>query len=149
MSLQYVKDIVRYLLAGLLGVGIGYMFFLGVKSFVSPCTVYIEYGPAAFDTREEEMANDDREVYDTGMENTIVVLSLHLYDDYEELNLDYQTYVYDPVDEVWGWSDCEWQQEQNAAFCDIYTVRPEFVRGDAMDTLGHEVWHAVAGDFHE
>lgn len=96
------------------------------------------------------MAIEGRElVLDTGMENTVVVSVLHLYDDYAELNLDYQTLSDQKEEEVWGWSDCEWQPEQNYAACDIYTIRPTYVHAEmAFDTLGHEVWHGVAGDFH-
>lgn len=96
------------------------------------------------------MAIEGRElVLDTGMENTVVVSVLHLYDDYAELNLDYQTFSDQKEEEVWGWSDCEWQPEQNYAACDIYTIRPTYVHAEmAFDTLGHEVWHGVAGDFH-
>jgi hypothetical protein len=90
-------------------------------------------------------------VIDTGMENTVVVSVLHLYDDYKELNVDYLTHAdTDDSDEVWGWSDCEWQPDQNYAACDIYTVRPTYVHAEmAFDTLGHEVWHGATGDFHE
>ena len=86
-------------------------------------------------------------VRDTGIENTIIVISLHLYDDYDALNRDHAE-LHEDHTKVEGWSNCELQPEQNVAFCDVYILRPEYVDDNAMDTLGHEVWHGVAGDFH-
>lgn len=92
-------------------------------------------------------------VKDTGMENTVVVASFHFFDTYEDLNFEYNTLWLEDGEEeqeLWGWSNCEWQPEANVAFCDIYTIRPEFVHSDmAMDTIGHEIWHGVTGDFHD
>ena len=87
-------------------------------------------------------------VRDTGMENTVVVLSLHLYDDHEALSKEHSE-IHKDKTEVYGWSDCELQPEQNVAFCDVYVLRPTYVYSDpAICTLGHEVWHGVAGRFH-
>jgi hypothetical protein len=80
-----------------------------------------------------------------------VTLVNHWYTDWDELNADYITLA-DPNGEehVWGWSNCHWQQEDDAAWCDIYAVVPLFVDADMfMDTLGHEVLHGACGDFHK
>lgn len=109
--------------------------------------------PQLFASTVIEGADTTEEVIDTGMENTIVVVSFHLYETYAELNFDYNTVFKEPDEpeqELWGFSNCEWQPEANAAFCDIYTIRPQFVHSDmAIDTIGHEVWHGVAGPFHD
>lgn len=80
-----------------------------------------------------------------------VTLQMHWYEDSAELNADYITYA-DPADhdEVWGWSNCSHDAENNSAWCDIYVVKPDFVHADMnVDTIGHEVLHASCGDFHE
>ena len=97
----------------------------------------------------EGWISSDRAKVDPEFEITMVVSVFHLFDSYEELQ---HTYIIDGwgTNEVDGWSDCEWQKKHNYAACDIFTVRPEYVRDDpAMDTIGHEVWHGVAGDYHE
>ena len=108
---------------------------------------HIEYGELVI----EEWISDDRELVDPEFEITMVVSVFHLYNNYDSLNEVWQTYEgITPGEKQWGWSICEHQQEHNYAACDIYTVRPEYVIGDpAMDTIGHEVWHGVAGEFHE
>ena len=80
-----------------------------------------------------------------------VTLQMHWYDDSAELNADY-ILLADPADhdEVWGWSNCSHDAENNSAWCDIYVVKPDFVHADMnVDTIGHEVLHASCGDFHE
>ena len=80
-----------------------------------------------------------------------VTLQMHWYDDSEELNADY-ILLAEPADhdEVWGWSNCSHDAENNSAWCDIYVVKPQFVHADMnVDTIGHEVLHASCGDFHE
>ena len=80
-----------------------------------------------------------------------ITLIMNWYDSYDELNFDYQTLVdqSDAPEEVWGWSTCIWQPDDNWAACDIYVVLPEFVHGDMnVDTLGHEVLHGACGAYH-
>lgn len=108
---------------------------------------HIEYGELVI----EEWVSDDREVIDPEFEITTVVSVFHLFPNYAALNHTYHLDGRsDNGDDVWGWSNCEWQPDHNYAACDIYTVRPEYVLGDpAMATIGHEVWHGVAGSFHD
>jgi len=108
---------------------------------------HVEYGELVIN----EWISDDRELVDPEFEITTVVSVFHLYNSYESLNEVWQTYEgITPGETQWGWSLCEHQIEHNYAACDIHTVRPEYVIGDpAMDTIGHEVWHGVAGEFHE
>ena len=80
-----------------------------------------------------------------------VTLIHHWYTDWDELNADYFMLA-DPNDEerVWGWSNCSWQPEDDAAWCDIYAVIPEYVDASmAVDTVGHEVLHGACGDYHD
>ena len=81
-----------------------------------------------------------------------ITLIMHYYDDRDELNLDWNTYgnPEESDEEIWGWSDCAWQPRDNAAWCDMYVMKPEFVHGDMdIDTAGHELTHATCGDFHD
>ena len=80
-----------------------------------------------------------------------ITLIMHWYDTHEELNADY-ILLAEPVEEeeIWGWSNCVWQPEDNWAACDIYVRKPDKVRADMdIDTLGHEVYHGACGDFHD
>jgi hypothetical protein len=76
---------------------------------------------------------------------------MHWYSDREELNADFITLAApNDFDQVWGWSNCVWQEEDDAAFCDVYAMQPTFVYSDMdIDTIGHEVFHAACRDFHE
>lgn len=48
-----------------------------------------------------------------------------------------------------GLSDCEFIPKFGVSFCELWLVRPIAVSDDyAFDTIGHEFYHAVAGDFH-
>ncbi len=100
----------------------------------------------------------EREKVKPEFEITTVVSVFHIYEDYAPLNDAWtiwalEAYPDNPEwaeDDVWGWADCEWQPDMNYAACDIHTIRPTYVRADlAMDTIGHEVWHGVAGAFHD
>lgn len=80
-----------------------------------------------------------------------VSLIMHAYDSNEEMYADY-ILLAKPAEheEIWGWSHCVWQPEDEAAWCDIYYVKPEFVHADMnIDTIGHEVTHATCGGFHD
>lgn len=113
----------------------------------------IEFGPMIVESKlTDDMLADKEEVKCEFEEPITVVVSVfHYYDNYEDLNRDYtEWYDVDPDEEIWGFSDCEWQPENNYSACDIYTVHPEFVVADmAMDTIGHEVYHGSCGDFHK
>ncbi len=91
---------------------------------------------------------EEEKIMDTGIENTVIVMSLHLYDDYDALNKEHVKLHGDHM-KVDGWSDCELQPEQNVSFCDIYVLRPTYAYSDhQMCILGHEVWHGVSDRFH-
>lgn len=80
-----------------------------------------------------------------------LTLQMHWYEDSAELNADY-ILLADPADhdEVWGWSNCSHDEENNSAWCDVYAVKPDFVHADMnVDTIGHEVLHGSCGDFHD
>jgi len=81
-----------------------------------------------------------------------ITLIMHYYTDYAELNLEHMTLTGDE-EEIWGWSNCIWQPEDDWAACDVYLKIPDTVEdldGDyAIETAGHENWHAACGDFHE
>lgn len=81
-----------------------------------------------------------------------VTTMYHWYDTYEDLNVDYAILAEpdDPTETVWGWSNCVWQEEDNAAWCDVYAVVPEYVDADMnMDTVGHEAMHGACGQYHD
>lgn len=75
----------------------------------------------------------------------------HWYETYDELQKAYNALAErDTEIAVWGWSECMWEPEDDFAVCDLHVVAPLFVRAnDAMDTLGHEVFHGACGSFHE
>lgn len=80
-----------------------------------------------------------------------VTLINHWFDNNEDMYADYILRA-EPNDqeEIWGWSNCVWQPDDNAAWCDIYAVIPEYVTADMnMDTIGHENVHAACGNYHE
>lgn len=54
-----------------------------------------------------------------------------------------------------GLSNCEYRPEFNISFCELWLVRPteltEWTDTDeqeAWKTIGHELYHALAGEFH-
>ena len=99
------------------------------------------------------VGSDMREVVHCEFEPPLkhVTLIHHWYTDREELNVDYLTLAEpNDVDHVWGWSNCLHQPADNAAWCDVYAVIPEYVHADmSMDTLGHEALHGSCGNFHK
>jgi hypothetical protein len=135
-------------------------YFSAEESCQGQCSPAVKYthhntGPkiSMIPVNLDGVALERDKVIDTGMENTTVLSVLHLYDDYPALNADYRKRMAERGEEtngdVWGWSDCEWVPDHNYAGCDIYTVRPTYVHAEMVfDTLGHEVWHGVAGSFH-
>ena len=99
-------------------------------------------------SNEPYTSYDKESVKDTGMEITVVVATFHLYDDSDVLNMEHVRLNYDH-ERIRAWSKCRWDEKNNVSFCDIYVLRPEFVYTDkALEALGHEMWHGVAGRFH-
>jgi hypothetical protein len=52
-------------------------------------------------------------------------------------------------DTLAGLADCDWRPDFNVSFCELWLVEPE--HSDDYynyDTIGHEVYHALKGDFH-
>ena len=80
-----------------------------------------------------------------------LTLIMHWYDTNAEMYADYITLANRVEhEEIWGWSDCLWQPDDDFAACDIYVVKPDFVHADMnVDTMGHEVLHAACGNFHD
>lgn len=103
----------------------------------------------------------------------IVYISVALYNEFnhllpwhEELSLSFDhnsTYVivnwYDTEIElqqavndytITGLSECEHRPDFNTSFCELWLVRPTTWSDEYnFDTIGHEFYHAVAGDWHE
>jgi len=104
----------------------------------------VEYGPIVIESREPVKCE-----FDPPLKHITVIM--HWYDGWRELNLDYQLLAEpDSTGEVWGWSNCIWQPEDDFAACDVYAVLPEFVHADmAVDTLGHELLHGACRYFHD
>lgn len=76
----------------------------------------------------------------------------HWYDSNAEMYADYivLTKEQDQQEEIWGWSNCVWQPDDDWAACDVYLVKPEFVHADMyIDTFGHEAMHGACGNFHD
>lgn len=46
-----------------------------------------------------------------------------------------------------GLSDCEMRPDFNTSFCELWLVRPKSEYD--FDTIGHEFYHALVGDFHD
>lgn len=102
--------------------------------------VFIEDGG----TREEATCEFDKPL-------KYLNLIMHWYQDYDELYADY-ILLAQPADkeEIWGWSNCQWQPEDSWAACDVYAVEPDYVHADMnIDTLGHELFHGACGGYHE
>ena len=48
-----------------------------------------------------------------------------------------------------GLSECEHRPEFNTSFCELWLVHPtDNEDAYAFDTIGHEFYHALVGDFH-
>lgn len=107
----------------------------------------IEFGTAKI------VAIEQRELVECEFEEPLKYITtiIHWYDTNEEMYADYIALAEpNDHDEIWGWSDCAWDEEDNAAWCDIYAVKPTFVHADMyMDTLGHELLHGACRGFHD
>ncbi len=52
--------------------------------------------------------------------------------------------------EIAGMADCEYRPEFNVSFCEFWLVRPLHLEDEYnFDTIGHEFYHALVGDFHD
>lgn len=75
---------------------------------------------------------------------TTTTLIVHWYDSEKELQESIQD------DEIAGASECEWRPDFNISFCELWLVRPEHLQDDYnFDTIGHELYHALEGEFHD
>ncbi len=80
------------------------------------------------------------ETYDITGTHVIV----NWYDTEQELNeaLDDDTLA--------GLAECEYRPRFNTSFCELWLVRPTSPEDTYnYDTIGHEFYHTVIGDFHE
>ena len=92
-------------------------------------------------------AEDIKPEYDI----TTTTIIVNWYDSLEELQADL------PIEgNIWGLSNCEFRPEFNISFCELWLVRPteetewtDTPEQEAWKTIGHEFFHALAGDFHE
>ena len=136
--------VVFIIITVVLGWAVGFFTAMGIFQFVGPASEpRIEFGATVLE--------GDRELVKCEFDEpiTVIISVMHYYDNYDELNKDHLEFTGDHS-QVWGWSNCEWQPEKNAALCDIYTIMPKYVSDDpAMDTIGHEQTHGSCGDFHE
>lgn len=71
-----------------------------------------------------------------------VVITFYMYETFEDLREEMDW------DNLLGMSDCEWKEDANIAYCDIFVVRPKFVDDEEACTIGHEVMHAIYGLYH-
>lgn len=77
--------------------------------------------------------------YDHGSTYVIV----NWYDTEQELQ-----YALDD-DELAGLSNCEHRPDFNTSFCELWLVLPEHYQDEyAFDTIGHEFYHAIKGNWH-
>ena len=135
------------------GLGVKFYYYTEVKGYVltMPAGGYgeVEYKVNAYTVVGENMREEVAcEFYEPLKHLTLI---MHWYDSNEEMYADYITLA-DPVEreEIWGWSNCAWQPEDNWAACDVYVVKPDFVHADMnIDTIGHEILHGSCGDFHD
>jgi len=146
MSNRWVKDfeIVWLILLYLAGYGSGWFSHAEHVEAMQP--------PTISEKKITQEQIDDPELVECEFDEpiTVVVSVLHYYDNYHALNHDYNL-TGATNGPVFAWSECEWQEDNNYSACDIYTVHPEFVVADeAMDSLGHEVYHGSCGsEFHD
>jgi len=78
------------------------------------------------------------------IELTTTTVIVHWYDSEQEL----QNAL--GWDDTAGYSECEFRPDFNTSFCELWLVRPTST-DDAynFDTIGHEFYHALTGDFHD
>lgn len=75
---------------------------------------------------------------------TTTTLIVHWYNTERELQLSLQD------NDIAGFSECELRPDFNTSFCEMWLVTPVNLCDDyAFDTIGHELYHALAGNFHD
>ena len=116
----------------------------------------IEFGPVVLEstviTESEETLEIEEFACEFDPPLKHITLIMHYYTDYVTLNEEYLELNPDEEDEVWGWSDCIWQPKDDWAACDVYLKIPDTVvdvDDYAIETAGHENWHASCGYFHK
>ena len=76
-------------------------------------------------------------------ELTTATVIVHWFDTEEELQTELGW------DDTAGYSECEFRPDFNTSFCELWLVRPVSTEDYYnFDTIGHEFYHALAGDFH-
>ena len=75
---------------------------------------------------------------------TTATIIVHWFDSEKELQLATQ------YNDIAGVSECEWRPDFNISFCELWLVRPNSLQDDYdFDTIGHEIYHTLAGEFHD
>ena len=117
---------------------------------------HIEFGPVVFEstviTESEATLEIEEFVCEFDPPLKHITLIMHYYTDYVMLNEEYWESNPDDDEEVWGWSACIWQPKDDWAACDVYLKIPDTVvdvDDYAIETAGHENWHASCGYFHK
>ena len=148
--LSLVLGLVAYLLLFFMALGLKFYWYTEVKGYEltlprggdGHVTRYL-YAVSGSDVAETFKCEFDKPLKH-------VTLINHWFDTNEELMVEYLlSRGPDDPEEVWGWSSCLHQPDDNWAACDIYAVVPTYVHADMnMDTVGHESMHGACGDFH-
>lgn len=75
---------------------------------------------------------------------TTTTILVHWYDSEQELQLSIGRRG------IAGFTECEMRPDFNTSFCEMWLVEPIHNCDDyAFDTIGHELFHAFRGQFHE
>lgn len=72
---------------------------------------------------------------------TTTTVLVHWYESEQELQLSLGD------DTIAGFSECELRPDFNTSFCELWLVRP--ATDYDFDTIGHEFYHALSGQFHD
>lgn len=51
--------------------------------------------------------------------------------------------------EIVGEAHCEYYNDQNFSHCDIFSLPPQHLDDEHVLTLGHELLHALKGEYHD
>ncbi len=82
------------------------------------------------------------------LQSTTVIV--HWYDSQKELAEALSHYTEYDESETDGYSECESRPDFNMSFCKLWLVKPTDTEDYYnFDTIGHEFYHALAGDFHD
>ncbi len=75
---------------------------------------------------------------------TTTTLLVHWYDSEQELQLSLGRRG------IAGFAECELRPDFNTSFCELWLVEPiDETDYYSFDTIGHEVYHALRGQFHD